>query len=124
MNGSRAGDRLEAVILGRIVAPGDHDGAVGLEMDSRIIQHRSRHHADVGHLAAGRLEPRHQRIAQPLRAQPAVASDVDVLAVAPLKVCPDAASQILDIGVRQLRIGDPADVVFAENGRLEHTFEV
>src|SRR3954452_18951825 len=42
---------FEAVIFRWIVAPRDHDGAVGLEVNRRIVQNRCRYNADIQHCA-------------------------------------------------------------------------
>ena len=44
--GAAAEHHLEAVIVGRIVAAGDHDAAVHVELGLGIIEHRRRPEAD------------------------------------------------------------------------------
>ena len=45
---------LEAVVIGRVVAAGDHDAAVDVEHGLGIIKHRRRPEADADHVDAAR----------------------------------------------------------------------
>ncbi len=53
MQRPRTADGFEAVVLGRIMAAGDHDGPIGIQVLRRKIQHRCRNRADIGNVAAG-----------------------------------------------------------------------
>ena len=64
MNGALAAHGFETVVVGRIVAAGDHHGAVGLQVPGRMIQHRRWDHANVRDIASGCPEALHQRVAQ------------------------------------------------------------
>ncbi len=75
---ARAADALESVVLGRIVAAGDHDGAVGVQVLRRVIEHRSGDRADVGDVAPGGQEAFDQRVAEARGAEAAIAADVDI----------------------------------------------
>ena len=41
-----------------------------------------------------------------------------------LQICADPPPEVLNIGVEEFGFSDPADIVFAEDGRLEHTWKV
>jgi hypothetical protein len=89
----------------------------------RVIKHWSGDGADVGDVAACREQTFQQRIAQTRGAQAAIASEVDVRAAAvPTKVSAQAAPKLLDIRTKEFGIRDAANIVLAENGRLEHIF--
>jgi hypothetical protein len=45
-----AAQELEAVVLGRVVAAGDHHRAVDRQRVRGEVQDRRRHHADVDHV--------------------------------------------------------------------------
>ena len=77
VQGARAADALEAVVLGRIVAARNHDCAVGVEILRRIIEDWRRHGADVGDVAAGGQQPCTQRVAQARGTETAIAAQVD-----------------------------------------------
>ena len=98
-------DHFESVVLGRIVASGDHHSAIRLQMKHRVVEHGGGHDADVGYVAAARLEPGHQGIPQPLRAETAIAAEVDILSVMTLQICADGAAEILNAGILQLGFG-------------------
>ena len=120
---ARAAHGLESVVLGRIVAAGDHDRAVGLQVLRRIIQHRSGNHADVGDIAAGGQEAFDQRVAQARGTEPAIASDVDVRASARARrrYVPKASAKLFNVGAEKFDVGDATDVVLAKDGRIQHT---
>ena len=68
---------LEAVIIGRIVAAGDHDAAVDVELGLGIIEHRRRPEADPDDVDAALGQARDQRRLQRRRAFAPVAADRD-----------------------------------------------
>ncbi|MNE57183.1 hypothetical protein D3C80_1521330 [compost metagenome] len=68
-------DDLEAVVVRRIVAAGDHHPAACAEHVGGEVQHRGRHHADVGDVAAAVLQAADQRAGQFRAGQAAVAAD-------------------------------------------------
>lgn len=79
--------------------------------------------ANVGDVAACLEETFQQRIAQARGAEAAIASDIDIGAAAvPPKVSAQAAPKLLDIRTKEFGIRDAANIVLAENGRLEHIF--
>ncbi len=112
---------LEAVVFRRIVTAGDHDGAVGFGVLRRIVKHWSGNDTDIGDIRTRLQQPFHQRVAEPGRAKPAIAADVDLAATtATLKISAQPPSQQFDIRAQEFRIGNAPDVVLAEDGRLEH----
>ncbi len=82
MQSARAANAFEAVVLRRIVAAGDHDGAVRVQVLRGIIEHRRRHRADICNVAAHGPQTLDQRVAKARGAKAAVASDIDVCASA------------------------------------------
>ena len=63
---------LEAVVLGGVVAPGDHDTAVDFERVDGEVEERRRSDADVDDVGALRGEPGDQRGVQARAREPAV----------------------------------------------------
>ena len=121
MQRARAADAFEAVVLGRIVAAGDHDGAVRVQVLRRVIEHRRGDGADVGDVATGGQQALDERVAQARGTEPAIASDVDVGAAAvTAQIGAEAASKLFDVRAEKFGIRDAPDVVLAKNGRLEH----
>ena len=80
--GAAAEHHLEAVIVGRIVAAGDHDAAVDVELGLGIIEHRRRPEPDPDDVGAARGQASDQRRLEPRRAFPPVAADRDAGAAA------------------------------------------
>ena len=91
---------FETVELAGIVTAGNHHGAVGLQMEDRIVEHGGGHHAYIDHVAAAGLQPAHQRITQTGRAQTGVASKANPFTLMALQVGPEGAAELLDIGVQ------------------------
>ena len=103
------------------MAAGDHDRAVGLQMDGGVIQQRRGDHADIGNLAAGVDQAFEQRVMQARRTQAAVAAQINPLAAAALQQGPEPAAEVGDVGSQQFRLGNAANIVFAKNGGVEHS---
>ncbi len=120
VNRGSAAHRLEAVELARIVAARDHHGAIGLQVEDRIVEHRGGHHAQIDDIAAARLQPAHQRVAQARRAQAGIATQADSLALVALHVGAEGVAELLHIRVQQFHIGDAADVVLSKYRGFEH----
>ena len=60
-----AGDHhLQAVVVRRVVAAGDHDAGAGIQRVGGEVEKRRRHLADVDHVAAAFVQAPGQRIAQ------------------------------------------------------------
>ena len=68
---------LESVIIGRIVAAGDHHAAVGLQMEYGIIEQRRGNHAEIGHVAAGGEQPGEQGVVEAVGTQTAIPRQID-----------------------------------------------
>ena len=112
---------LKPLNSARIVAAGNHHGAIGLQVEDRIIEHRGGHHADIDHVAAAGLQPAQisafrkrgelRRVSRPR---------LILLALMALQVGAEGAAELLDIVVQQLDVGCAADVVLAKNRRFEH----
>ncbi len=82
MQRARSANAFEAVVLRRIVAAGDHDGAVRIQVLRRVVKHGRGHGADVGDVASGGQETFDQRIAQARGTEAAIAPDIDIGAAA------------------------------------------
>ncbi len=125
VNGGGAADGFESVELGGIVAAGDHHGAVGFEMELRIVEDGRGDDAEIGDMAAGGLEAAHQSIAQPGRTQARVAAKIDLGSGVALEVCSERLTEEFDARIGEFEIGmsgvgDAADIVFAKDGWLQH----
>src|SRR5579863_7094449 len=77
-----AADAFEPVVLGWIVAAGDHDGAVGVQILRRVVKDGRGDSADVGDVAAGGEKAFRQGVAKPRGTEAAIASEIDVDAAA------------------------------------------
>jgi len=86
-------------------------------VNRREVEHRSRHHADIDHIRAGRGDACNEGVAQQGAGQPTVAADADrrQFPVGRLgaKRCSDEAHGIR----RQGRVDDAADVIGLGRGR-------
>ena len=71
---------LEPVVVGRVVARGDHDAAVEAEREGREIDALGAAEADVDDVHARVREPAHQRVGELLAGMADVAADRDALA--------------------------------------------
>src|SRR5690606_7117743 len=71
-------DELEAVVVRRVVAAGQHHAGFALQHVGGEIQHRGRHHADVGDVAAAVQQALDQLLYQLRAGQAAVAADRDI----------------------------------------------
>ena len=111
---------LEAVVLGRVVAAGDHHAAV----ERRGGTPRSRAPASAPRRCRsrrrGRGRPSVQRGVQPRRRQPAVAADRDAAARrrGRARARGRARGRGRDQRVVEVAVGDAADVVLAEDARV------
>ena len=110
---------LEAVVVGGIVGPGDHDGAVGLLGGGGVVEHRRRPAADPQCLDPAGLQAVDQRLFKFRAGQPAIVADRDPLAAALGNDRAENPSDGKGIGRVQGAPDDAADVVFAQNGRVE-----
>src|SRR3569832_1283430 len=69
---------LEAVELRRIVAGGDHDPAVNLQLEEREVEDRRRTGADIDHIDSGGEEARQKRFAKRGAAEPDIVTERDL----------------------------------------------
>ena len=120
MQSSRSAYGFEAVVLGWIVAAGDHDPSGSLEMHDRIIEQRGRPNSDVQHISPAGKQTFQKRIVNPATAQPAIAAQADRAPAVANQIRAERAPQQLDIGIQQLFIGNAANIVLAENTRFQH----
>ena len=117
-------DDLEAVVLRRIVASGDHDATVATEVLHRVVQKRRGDLTHIGNFATRGYEALHDRVAEAFGTEPDVSADTDPFAVCASDMGPDRAAQFLNSGAEQLGISDSADVILAENCRFQHYIRV
>ncbi len=109
---TQAVEKLDPVVLHRVVAGRDHRAAVGLESSDQPGDPRGGHDAQQDHICPGRAQTRHTGRLQHLTADPGVAPDGDArtasiaaqeMAVGP----PDPEGQLGG----QVAVGDPAHSV-------------
>src|SRR4051812_39672043 len=120
MDGATAENGLEAVVFGRIVAARDHDCSGCLQVLGRVVEQRRRHGADIGDVASGGEQALEERVMQAIRTEPAVAAEIDVAAAVFLKERTEAAPEFHNVGTLQVYVGNAANVVLAEDVRIEH----
>ena len=118
-NGLPAEHHLEAVVVGRVVRARHHDPAIDRERRRREIEHRRRPEADAHHVDAGARQALDQRRLELGRGQPPVTADRDALAAGlgqhRGKARPMARASAAEQGLAD----DAADVVFAQDRRIE-----
>ena len=114
VDGALADHHLEAVVIARVVAGGDHHAAVGRKVEHRKIEHRGGHHADVHDVAAGGQQTLAEQVAVAVGAQAAVAAQSDALDPLPGHVGADGLAQGDHVGVVDVLVHHATDVVFAE----------
>src|SRR6185437_1107062 len=73
VDGAPAGDDLEAVVLRGVVAGGDHDAAVRLQVKDREVEAGRMEDADVDHVDAGAQQLALERRVNARRGDPTVA---------------------------------------------------
>ena len=106
---------LEAVVLGGIVAGGDHDAAVFFQLLDRKVKNRRRAHPDIGHVTAGRQESLDQFLRIGLGGQAAVASHGDTAGVVPAQKGSHATADQGRVRRRHVLAGDAPDVILPEH---------
>ena len=99
MQSAGAAHSFEAVKLGRIMAAGNHDRAVGLEMHGRKIEQRSGDSTDVRHVASGGKQTFEQSVVQTRRAEAADRGRGYVSSALALEKRPQSAPELNDIGL-------------------------
>ena len=121
--GAKSAHQLEAVVLGGVVASGDHHGAVGEEVMRREVQERRRSYADVDDIGARGHQPLRQSREEPWARQAAVAGDGDRNrltgrgAGAESNVRREGTTDREDELIGEVHVGYAADVVFAKHVR-------
>ena len=115
VDGASARPDLEAVVLRRVVAGGDHDPGVVVQMPDGEIADRGGHHAQKQHVHAGACQPGHQAVLEAGGGQAAVAPDNGPARAARQEIRPAGAAQLLHpVGVEVLTHNAP-DVIGAKN---------
>ena len=113
------GQELEAVVVGRVVGAGDHDAGIGLEPVDCEIEHRGRAETDPDDVRAGARQTVDERRFERGRMQPAIIADADGAASGPAHDGSEGAPNRLRVVRRQRLSDDPADVVGAQDRRIE-----
>ena len=107
---------LEAVVVRRVVAAGDHHAGSGaLDHVGGEVEHRGGDHADVDDVAPGRRQAPGQGLEQSRPREAPVAGDDHGGFAAGEGLAADGAADLLDAGLGQGVIDDAADVVGAED---------
>ncbi|MCY1210231.1 hypothetical protein D9M69_290400 [compost metagenome] len=111
-----AGDHdLEAVVVRRVVAAGEHHAGFAGQHVGCVVERRGRHHADVADLATAVQQALDQRLDQLRAGQAAIAADRDVGLAAGQALGADGATDPVG-GLGGEGIADhAADVIRAEN---------
>ena len=113
------GHKLETVMVGRVVRARHHDPRIGIEPMHREIEHRRRAEPDPDDPRAGARQPVDQGGFELRGMQPAIVADTDDFAAARADDGAEGAADRLGIGLRKGLSDDSADVVGAEDRRVE-----
>src|SRR5512133_2489393 len=106
---------LEAVVLRRVVRPGDLTGAVDpRERVRREVDERRRHHAEVDDVAAGGAERGDELAVEAIARLATVTPHDDGLPAGGAHLRPERLPDERDRLLRQVLVHEPADVVLAE----------
>ncbi len=117
--GGAADDHLQAVVVGRVVAAGEHDAGAGAQGVGGVIQHRGRYHAEVGDVAPGLAQATDQGLDELRPGQAAVARHVDVLLAARLGLGAQGAADPVHGVDGQRLVDDATDIVGLEDGGID-----
>ena len=105
---------LEAVIIGGIVAAGDHDAALDLiQYRFGIIKHRSGAHSDRNGIDSGIIETPDKRRFQHRRTGPPIISGGHRAAAIACNQRPETATNRISVILAQRFSDNPANVIFA-----------
>ncbi len=118
-HGAALQQQFEAVVVGGVVASGDLDAAVDVEIVSREIEHRRGAHADQNRVDPALGQPAHERCLKHARMGAAVPSDGNppgTLAAGNRGIGP---AEGVGIRLGERVADDSADVIFAEDGGVE-----
>ena len=110
---------LETVIVRRVVAAGDHDGAVGRQRGRGEIQHRRRTTADAQNLHAARHQARHELRLEFRRRQAAIVAHRDARSSAGRHDAAEHPANRERIRAMQRFADNTADVVLAQRRGVE-----
>src|SRR4051795_9838343 len=123
MESSGPANRFETVVFRWIMTARDHNRAVSLKMDRRIIKHWRRHNTDVEHRTTSSQQPLQQSIVQTIAAQPAVSSKANAATAMANKISTQTSAERFDISIKQFFICDSADIVLTEDSLFEHKYQ-
>ena len=115
VDGALAADDLEAVVLRRIVAGGDHHAAVGAQVKDREVEPRRMDHADVDDVDPGRQQLALEGGMDARRRDPAVPPQRDAAGARVGEVGAGRAAEVGHEVVGEVALGDATDVVLAKD---------
>ena len=115
VDGAAAAHDLEAVVLGRVVAGGDHHAAVGLQVKHREIEHRRGTTPTSMTSSPDASSPAFTCGVDARRRDPAVAAERDATGAALRQVIADGAAERAGEVVGEVAVGDAADVVLTKD---------
>ena len=104
---------FEAILIRRVVRPGNHYAAVGVLVIDRIIQHGSRAETDPRNIDPTRGQAINQRRLEVRRRQPPVVADTNPAAALASDAGGEGAADHAGVGGCQAGPDDTANVVFA-----------
>ena len=110
---------LEAIVIGRVVAAGDLDAAVDVEIMSREIEHRRGAHANQHDVHAAFREAADQFGFEHAGVGAAVAADGDGARAFAMGLGGEGPAERVSVGFGQRVADDPADVIFAQDIGVE-----
>jgi hypothetical protein len=93
-------------------------------MHGRIVERRRRNGADIDYLAAGGEKTAYDCLLEARRAEPHIAADTDSRSAMAAQVCSQSSPKLLYVFSKQFPIGNPANIVLAENSGFEHNSKV
>ena len=113
-----ADTQFEPVVLGGIVAAGDHHPPVNREAKEREVQHRGRTDPDVKDAQTTGRETTDEAITQDRRAKPSVPADADRVHSLLSPDGREGPTDLLGDLVRQLLADDATNIIFAKERHL------
>ena len=119
VEGPAAKDELAAVVVGRVVRAGDHDAAIHAQRRRGVIKHRGRPEADPHDIEALGRQAFDQGGLEIGRGQPPVIAGRDAAAAGSRESLRVGAADRQRIGGKEGFADDPANVVFAQDRRVE-----
>ena len=105
---------LETVVFGRVVARGDHQPAVGLEVVEGKVEDRRRANSEIDDPRSRLDQSFCERVADPRRTKAAVTADNGRRSLVLLQVCAIAPADFFNIGHIEIAVYDPAHVILSE----------